>query len=296
MDATLYFSTARERERIRLKRLAGKKPPWTDDEIFQRFRFCNVHRENDKTTVWFRENVRDPLANTARNLDHKTTALLRIVEATLAFRWFNRIETGEIIKDLLLNGWDTQEARKRLVDVTPIVTGAYMIKTETGLSKLDGVLYAIEKALPQLPAIVKTWGDSIEQATADLCPLMWMGPFLAYEITTDLRWTPVLENAKDIMTWANPGPGCTKGLGRVFDGDQWRWNRAQPKHVAEMLELMAKLLEMSKKDKYWPKEWPQWEMREVEMWACELQKYCTALDGFQKNGKYGKLKRRFRYD
>jgi hypothetical protein len=38
--------------------------------------------------------------------------------------WFCRMETGERIKDLLLNGWNTQEARRRLAGVRPLVTGA----------------------------------------------------------------------------------------------------------------------------------------------------------------------------
>jgi hypothetical protein len=44
-----------------------------------------------------------------------------------------------------------------------------------------------------------------------------LGPFLAYEIVTDLRFTALLENAPDIMTWANPGPGAKRGITRLLD-------------------------------------------------------------------------------
>jgi len=48
----------------------------------------------------------------------------RIAGVVNVLVWFCRIETGERIKDLLLNGWSTQEARRRLTGVRPLVTGA----------------------------------------------------------------------------------------------------------------------------------------------------------------------------
>jgi hypothetical protein len=52
-NADQYFATAREREHIRIKRMAGEPYPWSDDPVFRDWRFCNVHREHDKTTEWF---------------------------------------------------------------------------------------------------------------------------------------------------------------------------------------------------------------------------------------------------
>ena len=126
-----FFTTARERERIRLRRMAGELAPWTDDPVFRDWRFCNVYREHDRTTEWFHREVRCHLNG------------LAVVEATVIFRWFNLIETGERIKDLLLTGWNSEEARRRLTGVRPLVTGAYQIKTFNGMDKLEGALRAI---------------------------------------------------------------------------------------------------------------------------------------------------------
>ena len=41
-----------EREAIRLRRIAGNPPPWTDDPILREWSFCNVCREADHTTEW----------------------------------------------------------------------------------------------------------------------------------------------------------------------------------------------------------------------------------------------------
>ena len=57
-----FFWRIEERHRIFLSKEAGlPRGEWTDDEILKTYRFTNPFRENDKTTVWFRENMREPL-------------------------------------------------------------------------------------------------------------------------------------------------------------------------------------------------------------------------------------------
>ena len=58
-----YFRTARERYNIYLSRVANDPPPWTEDPIFQKYKFCNVFREHDRVTIWLRENWREPYAD-----------------------------------------------------------------------------------------------------------------------------------------------------------------------------------------------------------------------------------------
>lgn len=280
MNSAHYFETARERERIRRLRDSGAPRPWTTDPIFAGFRFTNVHRENDKTTAWFRKNVRDPLSFRGDNL--------AIVEATIIFRWFNRIESMEIVKDLLLDGWDTEEVRKRLANVSPIVTGAYMMHSPIGYNKLDGMLLAIDWARLRLPKMVASWGSSVtqEQVHRDLKSLDNMGSFSAGEVVWDLRWTPVLWNAPDINTWTVAGPGCARGLGYVRADDPLMFNYGNKGDQEDMLEMMLTLLDESRQGKNWPQEWQPWELHEAEMWACEYAKYRSAQAG-------GRLKRRF---
>jgi hypothetical protein len=284
MNTADYFATARERYNIKLRREAGLPEPWSEDPVLQKFRFCHVHREDDKTTQWFRDNIRSKFGVNG-TLDEQEA--VKLVESTLIFRWFNRIETGEIIKDLLVEKpWDSTEARARLLDVKPLITGAFMIKTPTGMSKLDGLLYSIDRAIPKLPVMIESWGTSLRLATEDLGGVNGLGPFLSYEITTDLRHTPLLNEATDIMTWANAGPGCTHGLGRLF-GDPWKWKRSNEMHQAEMCGVMQAILAASRDPNNWPAEWPQWEMRTVEHWSCEYDKWCRGVAGDH-------LKRRFR--
>lgn len=268
-----FFATARERYQIRERRIEGyPQENWTRDPVFQQWRFCNVFREHDRTTEWFRVNVRDHVVG------------VDAVRATIIFRWFNRVEIGEIVKDLLLKNWDSGEARRRLRDVRPVVTGAYIIKGWDGYEKLEGVLRCIDEA----NVFISNWDDegryekwiSLETAWLDLQRMEYMGPFMAYEAVSDLRWTNVLRSATDINSWANPGPGAKRGLGWVHSGDS-------DQRPADLLGAMRALLEKSRDESLWPKEWPMWEMREVEHWLCEFDKYNRALRG-------DSLKRRYR--
>ena len=46
-----FCKLAEERQKIYIKKKAGEPKPWTEDKIFQSSRFCNVFREQDKTSV-----------------------------------------------------------------------------------------------------------------------------------------------------------------------------------------------------------------------------------------------------
>lgn len=302
--AEQFFATARERYRIKLRRDAGQNWPWTNDEHFRTWRFTNVHREDDRTTVWLRENIREPLSERIRKYEEfhnqapsLTTAefqelldlYIKLVEGVLIFRWFNRISTGEIIKDLLLGKWDTKEAFRRLEFVTPVVTGAYIIKAGDGVSKLEGILNCIDGARPQLPRMVNAWlrddNRTLKSVWSDLKTIYFMGGFMAYEVVTDLRWTPLLDKASDIMTWGNLGPGAIRGISWVVHGHAHGFSNSV-RQQGEMLDYMAQLLTLSKDEKFWPQEWPHWEMHEVEMWLCEFAKYMAAYTGSPQKRRY----------
>ena len=60
MDTTQLLYWIHEREAARLRRAAGKSPPWTDDPILQEWSFCNVRREDDRVTRWIATNWRGP--------------------------------------------------------------------------------------------------------------------------------------------------------------------------------------------------------------------------------------------
>jgi hypothetical protein len=253
-----FFDWVKNRHTIYLKKEMGLPKPWTKDPIFLDYKFCNPFRENDKTTKWFRDNVRDILSM-------KSDVLM----ATIIFRWFNYIPTGEILRDndLLIN-WNTVDAIDVLKDENKWVTGAYIIKTPDEMNKLEGICRCIDQIWPHRNLLAKEIhvNKSLEWAWERLMEYPYLGPFMSYEVVTDLRHTYLLEDAKDIMYWANPGPGAKRGLnrirGRCIDFDSGDHN-----FIIEMHDLL------SVSDKYLPSEFPQLEMRDIEHSLCEFDKY-----------------------
>lgn len=262
-----FFEYARERYLIFLKKEAGQQKPWTKDPVLQKYSFCNVFREDDKTTKWFRENYRQFPTATAFGC--------------VAFRFFNRISTGEIlVKENLLNDWSTARVRKALKDVHPLISGAYIIRGPNGYNKLEAIIRVLNPIWKdQQKGKFDLRGMTLEAAHKRLCEYDFLGPFMAYEGISDIRYTSILNQATDIMTWASAGPGAARGLARMLGKPLNTFNHGREKDRAEMVVLMREILAASQDFKYWPKEWPSWEMRTSEHSLCEYDKIERVRNG-----------------
>jgi hypothetical protein len=277
-----FFAYARERHQIYLNRAAGQPRPWTEEPVLQQYRFTNVFRELDKTTLWFRDKVREPLRDSQA-----------VLPATVLFRMLNRIETGEAVfcqRDLITgeSAFDLYMAGAKVGVVRdavhtfvgkrgPYVTGAYIISTPPDSAKLEGALKIVDgfkrgRAEYTRHADGNTWpkmgwkelslallnepgSHTLEGVFDWLRQFPYLGSFHSYEIVTDLRHTSLLRRASDVLTWANMGPGAQRGLNRIAgraketDGrDRWG-TRIKP---AQAIEEMKGLLRDSRDAKLWP--------------------------------------------
>jgi hypothetical protein len=255
-----FWEFTRERIAIYEARREGKPWPWTNDLVLQRYYFCNIFREWDRTTIWFRENVRDYLQDSNE-----------IILATIIFRWFNRIEIGKVLLDNhLLTEWNSDKAKELLRGTSPIVTGAFIVKTPVNMNKLDGVCWCIDnmwRAKQTVQDSILAFPNALEWQWRALQNWSHMGPFMAYEVVTDLRHTKFGRYAHDIYTWANPGPGAKRGLLYIF-----------PETVGpgvRKVEQMQKLLYAATAA---IPNYPM-EMRDIEHALCEYAKYRNALNG-----------------
>jgi hypothetical protein len=277
MSISAFFAYSNERHAIYKRRYELKlsRSEWTADPILKQFRFCNIFRELDTTTIWFRENVRDKLKSSPD-----------VLLATVLFRWFNRIKTGEAMfsqthmlgqtaYEHFRDGCNTEVLREAVLAFCgkgPYVTGSYIIKTPDGKNKLDGVLWCVEqfaKTDPRKTAegmLTHPW--NLERTWKYLLEFPYLGDFMAYEIVSDLQYTDLLSNAPDIMTWANPGPGAMRGLNRIRGRDL---NKRL--HKSTYIDEMRMLLQESRQYHNWPIDWPKWDMRTVEHTLCEFDKY-----------------------
>jgi hypothetical protein len=276
VDRFLYW--IRERDQIYRRRKVGKLPPWTDDTVMQKFWFTNPYRENDKTTAWFRTQFREPMRSD-----------VRVLLGTIVFRWFNRIDTGQILLDNgLLHAWDKNKAIHVLSTVNgPVFTGAFVIAAPTGMSKIEGVCTAIEWL-----KTVTLRSNSLQGAWKELRQQKYLGDFMAYEVVSDLRHTSLLDKAHDTMTWCNVGPGCLRGLRRVLGmpvvaGVDHRtgkvgWMYAKQDDVPNALDKIEGLLSVATKRLRM-----RFEMRDIEHSLCEFDKYERASLEQGTTKKYG---------
>jgi hypothetical protein len=284
----LFFDTAKERYRIKQNRdinhapfwrydkQAGEdfKHAWTDDRIFQDYRFCNVFREDDKVTRWFRENIRAKMQTPAQH-----------VRAAVAFRWFNLPATGELLLPWLLGEAGMTDAllavRERAMSGENILNAAYMIKSPPGLKKADGIFRCMTNVEEDMEGLAESIMavNTLEHAVQALCQYPYLGPFMAYQSVCDLRFTPVLEHAMDLNYWTAPGPGSARGIGRVFHDDPKAYNYNSDRDKKVLINKMGLLLFQSHEQRHWPAAWPKWELSTVQHWACEFDKYCRVLNG-----------------
>jgi hypothetical protein len=284
-----FFDFCNERHAIYLRRQRGDTWPWTDDEILQKYKFTNIYRELDAGTIWLREHIREPYADDAE-----------LFFNIAMYRRYNRIECAEFLGYIhSYSALDTEadvEEYKR--DGGKVFTSAYM--TCAGIRDADGTLSKSKVHQIFYIGFGELWdrrhdaepqpGDSLESAFNRLLAahIPSFGPFIAYEVVSDLRWTRYLENAPDILTWANTGPGAARGIGRILGYDvKWHQDRyTYEEFVAQrslyqnhdlMLEMMQKLLHIS--PNYLADWMPPFEMREIEHSLCEFDKYERARLG-----------------
>ena len=279
-----FFYWINERHAIYQRRNMGlPRSEWTDDPILQKYKFTNPFRENDRVTVWMRENWTKPN-------DNKRSA--EIIFNCCLFRMVGTSEFAEEHGwvDFSIN-WDSEYTKSliknRIAEGKRTFTGAYII-TNQGLKLpkaevvVDHFLKPIYDASEHI-AVSAGFSQSLQKTHKKLAEYRgWGGGgFMAYEVVTDLNYTPVLKNATDRFTWANAGPGAKRGLNRILGNPL---KKSMTQKVAN--EGMQDLLQMTKEvypfngyllGEHIPTD--QVDMRTIEHSLCEWDKYERVLHG-----------------
>lgn len=287
--AVKFFDFCNERHAIYLRRQRGDEWPWTNDNILQQYKFTNIYRELDTGTKWLRENIREPYADDPE-----------LFFNIAMYRRYNRIECAEYMG--YVGNYDAIEVEQDIEGYKSrggrVFTSAYM--TCAGIRDKDGTLSKSKVHQIFYIGFGELWkrrkeieprpDDTLEAAHNRIVAahIPSFGPFIVYEVISDLRWTRYLEHASDIMTWANPGPGAARGVGRILGYDvRWDENkysradfnkqRAKYSTYLVQLEIMQELLSIS------PDYLADWmnpmEMRDIEHSLCEWDKYMRAKEG-----------------
>jgi hypothetical protein len=255
-----FWAFVRERHAIYERRKRGKRRPWTQDPILHLYKFTNIYRELDKTTValraFFRDDVRCYHRDPAAFVFNVVWARWTSWPASWATLGYRREWDPVVVKAKL---------HARRLAGEKVFTGAYIICAAPNRAKIDSIVdaaTAVWKDREALHAVCRA-SKSLQAAAQKLTEYYLIGKFMAYEVVTDLRHTPVLSDAKDINTWANPGPGAKRGLMRLHG----------PLGTPGRLAAMRALLSHSRLHTRLP--WM--ELRDIEHALCEWDKYCRVL-------------------
>jgi hypothetical protein len=216
------------RERTKRRKEAGELWPYVSDPILAGPRsFCNARREDDRTTRWLAQELRD-----------EATARVSVVDrpaAMVLFRMFNLPQTGETFffchgggpspfEEALATNSVGPCARAIALQSKPHVGGAYTIPSLNGhgLTKAEGVLaYFAPWFRDNGPMgwrnMFDYWaragaGPTLAKAHAWYRQMRGVDSFIAAQFVADAKYTEPLSRAPDWFDWAAPGPGSERGL------------------------------------------------------------------------------------
>lgn len=194
--------------------------PYTVDPILQTYRFCNLRRRDDRVSQW--------LINNILQFRHIGFSEWSFIQFVALCRWINWPPTLIAMRDARLwprREFDLEEIGDFLdtLQRKKVWTGAYMIRAPDGPYKDMGKgffvstvvvgegLDSVRKGL--LAAIANR---SLEGTWRALANARYWGSFMAGQVAVDFTYTTLLDDARDLTTWAAQGPGSVRGFNRLL--------------------------------------------------------------------------------
>lgn len=266
------FYWVRERESVRIRKETGEAQPWTGDPIVAKYRFCNVRREDDRVTIWIRENIRERFAG------HTHLWLMLCIARQI--NWPETLfELIESVEGWPLDDWSADffehVLRERASLGAKVYTGAYTITAPPtkGASKIT---FTAQTVIGQL------WRDrekfakhfaspnhNIQNTHALLKTYAAWGEFMAYQAVGDMIFTPLLSSAPDRELWCAAGPGTLRGLNRLH-GRPVKFSLDQATARSEIRKLY---------DVIFQETGVRVEFNDVPNCLCETDKYLRVKNG-----------------
>lgn len=269
-DQNLLYHWICERENARINKEAGFKKPWTHDKIIQQYRFCNVHRSDDKVTRWIVNNWCGP------NYTSENMVLAMVAARTV--NWPDTLDEIGFPNFQDAEGFATWRERARMRMKArrdrgeKVWTGAYLVSTNGHtMDKIDYILNMVWTPIYEN----FRWENFTESLSVFHKALMrfdGMGSFMAAQVVADLKYTWVLKDAPDWHTWSAIGPGSRRGLNRYFGDEYTKLDASIPeplyhRYIAELRENIRTVLGM------------ELHAQDVQNVLCEFDKYMRTLKG-----------------
>lgn len=289
----LFWRFIDKRQRAWFRRVVEEQsPPWSEDEILQKYRFTNVYRELDPGTQYVIQNILEVDAS-------RRDKLLNV----MMYRLIGRQETHEHLGFQSLDSFDPRDFERRLKyrrdeQGEPVFTGAYMVSGYNQMGSSDKV-ENVARLFCQLTAKEGFFDDvlsseSLESAYELIRSQPGYGNFLSYQVIVDLLYPVNYYDGGSVLPfspddWSSPGPGAQKGMKRLvseFNGvdriDVMRWLRQNQEQEFERLGLDFPYLTTGVGGRL------ELSLADIQNCLCEFYKYDKILNS------NGRARRRFR--
>ena len=256
-----FFNYCIERENIRIKRESGEAFPWSEDKIFQKGRFLNVFREDDR--------VSKSIINFAKPL---TDDLPLLIQALFFGRWCNRQETIYKLnhEDLLY----TDKLKNKLIQLEQWENfNAYPVQdvmwNEKTYSRIDTATTLFYEIKDDLTEIVLDSNLDVIQATKNINKRFKMeNDFPIFMALIDIAW--FREDVIPITSQVPTGIGAQPYLDRLQEYLDLESHQAV---ATEMISLQKE---------YWPEAKRTFYPIDIEYQSCECRKYFSYINGTKK--------------
>jgi len=255
-----FFSFCREREQVRVRREGGHPAPWSDDPIFQKGRFLNVFREDDrgsKALMAFAEAATGELSD--------------LVQAVFFARWCNKqVTLDALVFEELLDPDALRMKLEGLSDQPWCNVAAYPV----GPVRWEGVLHSrfdtatrllqdIKEDLTRL--IVEAEGDVVRATRAINAIFQMDNDFPIFMAVMDVAWF-----RPDIIDPSSPVP---TGIGAVAFLDRLQAHLGLSSHE----ETCERMIQLQKE--HWPEARRGFQPIDIEYLSCECRKYYSYVNG-----------------
>lgn len=285
-DLLVYW--VNEREKIRKLKQSGAPQPWTEDPIFQMYRFCNVRRKDDKVSQWIKWAAYDRFA-----FHPEVFYSDGFIQLAALCRFINWPPT--IAEVMNRKGW-TPETGYNGKEITKIIverkdrgdkifSNAYMVRGSLtkGTSKIPYIVEMtcgqnVRRRLPLIRKALET--RSRQKVTEALSTIKGWGSFMSGQVTDDLTWCHLLHDPVDNYTWAPQGPGSRRGYNRLTGRDLYASIGASAWQT--MLQSWRELII----DRVDPVGLWDLTLHDVQNCLCEFDKYVRVKEGGRMKNKY----------
>ena len=211
-----YWRFAAERQEVFFRKLEGLDGPWTADPILRRHKFTNAYRVSDRVSQYLIRHV----------IYEGDPSPQEVFFRTVLFKFFNKIETWELLKsrlgtisyaDYSFSRYD-QILSEAISSGTRIYSAAYMMpsgKSAFGHArKHRNHLALIEYMMGDEVPLRIASAPNMRQAFEVLRSYPTIGNFLAYQFITDLNYSEMVDFSE--MEFVIPGPGAIDGIHKCF--------------------------------------------------------------------------------